>query len=232
MVKQLTKSARDSRAKTKEPEQVEAVRAERGEVDRFLDQAKKSKGATGGFVSLRKNRDRGNLSSNEEKEIESNIISSLNKIEDDDTRLRLFNGVASALGYTTVLASKSEPDAEPSSAHDLHTLPEVAPQFYRERPDAKETAELFLRRVYEPWLATNSLFQFHIGKLDPPLLQGLKNQFKGRAEELRAILPTKTDAVSQRLAALVGKEIDDPAQRRLLAQAERSLNYAMAKLKR
>lgn len=233
MVKQLAKPAKDSRVKRKEVKEVEAVRADPSEFDALVDQLIKSKGAKARILTRKEVLNRGKLSLSDQKSITDIIVSSLMKIGDDDVRLGVFNEVASALGYVIAPASNPDvdPKAEPGSMLNRRPLPEVAPQLYRERPDAKETAEGFLRRVYEPWLAAGCLFQFHIGKLDPPLLQGLKNQFKGRAEELRAILPTKKDEVSQRLAALVGKEIDDPAQRRLLAQAERSLTYAMAKLK-
>jgi hypothetical protein len=72
-------------------------------------------------------------------------------------------------------------------------------------------------------LEAGTIFQFQIGKLDPQLLQGLKNQFKGRADELRAILPHKSDAVSARLTEMVGNDVTDPVARRRLIQAERSM---------
>jgi hypothetical protein len=162
--------------------------------------------------------------------IESSIISTLKAVESVEERQKIFNSVAADLGLTVPQPLEAQSETIPDNPSV--SPPAEAPAIYRERSDPTETAEQFLRRIYEPWLSAGCLFQFHVGKLDPSLLQGLKNQFKGRAEELRAILPIKKDAVSQRLAALVGKEIDDPAERRLLAQAERSLTYAMAKLKR
>lgn len=172
----------------------------------------------------------GKLESSKRTRIENSIISTLKLVESVEERQKIFNNVAADLGLAG--PQPQEATAEIPMDDPSASLPAEAPEIYRERSDPAETAEQFLRRTYEPWLSAGCLFQFHVGKLDPSLLQGLKNQFKGRAEELRAILPTKTDAVSKRLASLVGKEIDDPAQRRQLAQAERSLNYAMAKLKR
>jgi hypothetical protein len=172
----------------------------------------------------------GKLEPSKRTRIESSIISTLKQVESVEERQSIFNSVAADLGLAG--PQPQEETAETPINEPSALLPCEAPEIYRERSDPAETAEQFLRRTYEPWLSAGCLFQFHVGKLDPSLLQGLKNQFKGRAEELRAILPTKTDAVNQRLAALVGKEIDDPAQRRLLAQAERSMSYAIAKLKR
>ena len=165
--------------------------------------------------------------------IKDSIVSTLKQVENAEERQNIFNSVATDLGLApaqTPEDSAEELATDPSPSASV-SLPAEAPAIYRERSDPTETAEQFLRRTYEPWLTAGCLFQFHVGKLDPSLLQGLKNQFKGRAEELRAILPIKKDAVSQRLAALVGKEIDDPAQRRLLAQAERNMSYMIRKLK-
>ena len=176
----------------------------------------------------------GRLESKERSSIERMLISTLKKVENEADRQSIFKNVAAGVGLQMPDAQthiEEEATAVGATTPDTPPLPVRAEFSYRDRPDTRETAEQFLRRVYEPWIAVGSLFQFHIGKLDPPLLQGLKNQFKGRASELRALLPRKEDEVSQRLAALVGKEVDDPAQRRLLAQAERNMSAALGKLK-
>lgn len=161
--------------------------------------------------------------------IESSIISTLRQVESAEERQSIFNSVAADLGLE--VPQHSAPTVDVPASASPSSVPTKAPEIYRERSNPAETAEQFLRRAYEPWLAAGCLFQFHIGKLDPTLLQGLKNQFKGKSEELRALLPRKKDEVSQRLAAIVGKEVDDPEQRRALAQAERNMTAALGKLK-
>ena len=232
MAKQLSKSGKSSQVDLRTLQGAKLVRDDPDVIAAKLKETINSSGIKSVEVLRRDHRKLGLLSpAYQKKKIQDKIVSTLSEIEDSDVRLDVFNGVAAAFGYATTPSPghNAERVAEGKAATP-EALPEVAPQLYRQRPDAKESAEGFLRRVYEPWLSAGCLFQFHIGKLDPSLLQGLKNQFKGRAEELRAVLPTKKDAVSQRLAALVGKEIDDPTQRRRLAQAERSLIHAMAKL--
>jgi hypothetical protein len=152
----------------------------------------------------------------------------LKQVESAEERQSIFNSVAADLGLAIPQASGSQPEAATDTSA---SVPATAPEIYRERSDPAETAERFLRRAYAPWLASGSLFQFHIGKLDPTLLQGLKNQFKGRSDELRALLPRKKDEVDKRIAALVGKEVTDPVQRRLLSQAERNMSAALKKHK-
>lgn len=171
----------------------------------------------------------GNLKPSKRTNIEKTIISTLKQVESAEERQSIFNSVAADLGLE--VPQPSVPTADAPDPASPASVPTRAPEIYRERSNPTETAEQFLRRAYEPWLASGSLFQFHIGKLDPSLLQGLKNQFKGRAEDLRAVLPRKKDEVDQRLAAFVGREITDPAQRRLLAQAERNMSHLVKKLK-
>lgn len=171
----------------------------------------------------------GKLKASNRVVIESSIISTLKQVESPEERQIIFNSVAADLGLEVPQASQAQRVASTDSSSA--PLPAKAPEIYRERSNPAETAEQFLRRAYEPWLSSGSLFQFHIGKLDPTLLQGLKNQFKGKSDDLRALLPRKKDEVSQRLAAIVGKEVGDPEQRRALAQAERNMTAALEKLK-
>lgn len=182
-----------------------------------------------GSETVRWTKSVGNLKPSKRATIQSSIISTLKQVESVEERQSIFNSVAADLGLD--VPQTSEPRNEVATDGPSGSLPAKAPEIYRERSNPIETAEQFLRRAYEPWLASSSLFQFHIGKLDPTLLQGLKNQFKGRSDELRALLPRKKDEVDQRIAALVGKEVTDPAQRRLLAQAERNMTAALDKLK-
>jgi|TARA_B100001167_G_scaffold183379_1_gene141901 hypothetical protein len=66
-------------------------------------------------------------------------------------------------------------------------LPEKAPELYKERRDRKEKPDVFIRRVYEPWLG-EGLLRPHIKDFDEPLYRALYKH--GIPEDFKTLLPT------------------------------------------
>ncbi len=85
-------------------------------------------------------------------------------------------------------------------------LPDKAPELYSERVDKKEDAISFFKRVYKPWLDKGVvIYQDNLRGnhgLDPKLLQGIRNQYKGNKQKVAAIVPPKSSRVEKEVKAL------------------------------
>lgn len=85
------------------------------------------------------------------------------------------------------------------------TLPKVAPKRYFPRQSGK--ASDFLKEHWGSYIEAGVMFRPDLKRLDPKLEMALRNEFRGRPDELRALLPNQTDAADARLAAEFGAPI-------------------------
>ncbi len=110
---------------------------------------------------------------------------------------------------------------------DYTVAPETAPQLYRSNLNIQPSE--FLQSVYGNWLAAGAVFQPTIRKIDKGLMKALDKEFTGRRDQLRALLPTKSDAVTRHLEELVGGTIQ-PDQRKRLIKVGRTVRVAQRQL--
>ena len=101
-------------------------------------------------------------------------------------------------------------------------IPTEAPEFYV--PRGPEKAGAFFRRVYERHIG--EIVQADVRRLDPRLMVGLSNEFKGRREELTELLPNRREASDRKLAAL------RPGARKLTGAARDHALRAISALER
>lgn len=87
----------------------------------------------------------------------------------------------------------------------LISLPETPSANYVPRKSGK--ASNFLIENYGKFIDAGVCFRPDIKRLDPKLEMALTNEFRGRTEELRQILPTRSDATDARLAAEFGAPV-------------------------
>lgn len=107
-----------------------------------------------------------------------------------------------------------------SNPHPVElALPETAPETYV--PRGQEKSGDFLRRVYGSYLEAGVLYQPDVRRLDPSLMQALNNEFRGRRDELRALIPTKQDQTQRRLREAAMRPVGSEARERLLATLRR-----------
>lgn len=85
---------------------------------------------------------------------------------------------------------------------DAPLMPNEAPVAYIPRKSG--VASRFLQKHWKVYIDAGVLFRPDLKRLDPKLEMALRNEFRGRPDELRAILPNRTDAADARLAAEFG----------------------------
>lgn len=78
--------------------------------------------------------------------------------------------------------------------------PEIAPILFEDRNRKEQKPSEFLEEVYGDWIESGSIYQYHLSRIDPKLLQGLNNEFRGRRDMLKTILPPKKKETDQLLS--------------------------------
>ena len=111
---------------------------------------------------------------------------------------------------------------------------ELATEGYNAHKNELESASAFLKVAYEGRLGTDGdLDQSTLRKLDGALLDALNLEFRGEArrKELRAILPTKSDRLDQRLERELGYVPQGEERKRVLTSLSRGHRVGVRTLK-
>ena len=132
---------------------------------------------------------------------------------------QLFEEASGIIKDDPVALNKFKEEASGAPRVDKTSIPEKAPELYKERAERKEDPEAFTRRVYEPWLG-KGLLRPHIKQLDKSLY-GMLNK-GGFPESLAHDLP-----------AAPGRSAEDLARSdsELLASRRASQRRSMAKIR-
>jgi hypothetical protein len=101
--------------------------------------------------------------------------------------------------------------------HARLILPEKVDVAYVPRKSGK--ASDFLQEHYGAFIEAGVCFRPDVKRLDPKLEMALSNEFRGRTDELRAILPTKADEVDARIESELGSPIRPENRRAARAAA-------------
>lgn len=90
---------------------------------------------------------------------------------------------------------------------DKPKLPEIAPEFFAQRSDAREKIIPFLRRVYAPWLG-QGLTRNHLNALDKQAYVALKNHLYYHGDTAGFEFPTIEEQINCDFERLL--EFDNP----------------------
>lgn len=161
-------------------------------------------------------------------EVSGRLIKSTPMIDKLDRRLEKLgaarDAVEKSLFYALMMIQEMMPDKPKSlDGHKLGTLlltglilernkrrnssiqaeiPSEAKKLYVPRKSGK--ASDFLKENWGPYIDAGVMFRPDIKRLDPKLEQALTNEYRGRTEELRAILPNRSDAADAKLESEFG----------------------------